>query len=88
MGALRSPGELTETFTAAGLAARPRRVPLGRKFKHITQVKRSIESIAQRGYAVGYNLKGDAWGMLTLPIPISIEPLRPGALTVHAPVAQ
>ncbi|MFK7958308.1 MAG: helix-turn-helix domain-containing protein [Lysobacterales bacterium] len=101
---LRLPGEVCEPFTTPGLAiatqlsdsevrklasmARRRRVPLGRKFKHISQVKRSIASVAQRGYATGYNMMGDGWGMLAWPIPISIEPLRPGALAVGAPVAQ
>lgn len=100
----RLPGEMAEPFSTPGLAiathytddevrklaaiARRRRVPLGRSFKHISQVKKGIESVRKSGFGIGYNMLGDGWGMLAWPIPISRSPLRPGCLAVGAPVAQ
>ncbi len=100
----RLPGELAEPYSTPGLAiatqyseseiqkltamARRRRVKLGRSFRHISQVKKDIERVSKRGFAMGFNMRGDGWGMLAWPIPVSLSPLRPGCLAVGAPVTE
>jgi DNA-binding IclR family transcriptional regulator len=96
------PGETAEPFSTPGLAvasqytgaqirqliamARRRRVPLGRKFQRISEIMRAVDQVSERGYAVGFNIRSDGWGILAWPIPITLEPLRLAALTVGAPV--
>lgn len=100
----RLPGELADLFSTPGLAisaqyddeeirrlatmARRHRVPLGRNFTHIAQVRKAVEQVTQRGYATGFNMRGDGWGMAAWPIPITISPARPGCLAVGAPVPE
>ncbi len=100
----RLPGELAEPFSTPGLAiatqlseievrksvttARRHHVPLGRGFKNISQVRKSIQRVVDRGFAAGFNMRGDGWGMLAWPIPISLTPLRPGCIAFGAPVSE
>jgi DNA-binding IclR family transcriptional regulator len=97
-----APGELQEPFSTPGLAiatfyhaqrvrtliaqARRRRVPLGRRFRLANDVNKAIEQVRRRGFAVGYNMKSDGWGMLAWPLVITKAPLRFGALAVGAPI--
>jgi IclR family acetate operon transcriptional repressor len=97
-----APGELQEPFSTPGLAlaanysaaevrtliaqARRRHVPLGRRFKRAKEINKAIDDVARRGYAVGYNMKFDGWGMLAWPITLTKSPLRFGALAVGSPV--
>ena len=97
-----APGETQELFTTPGLAiathyttaqvrtliaqARRRHVPLGRRFQRANEITKAIDDVVHRGYAVGYNMKSDGWGMLAWPLIITKTPLRFGALAVGSPV--
>jgi DNA-binding IclR family transcriptional regulator len=97
------PGELGVPFSTPGLAiasqcsreeiralvaqCRRRRVTLGRRFGSISEIERALREIRTRGFAAGYNLLADGWGMLAWPIPVTLTPLRFGALAIGAPVA-
>lgn len=97
-----APGELQESFTTPGLAiatfynaaqvraliaqARRRRIPLGRRFQRANEVTKAIEQVRRNGYAAGYNMKFDGWGILAWPLTITRSPLRFGALAIGSPV--
>lgn len=97
-----APGEIQEPFSTPGLAiathysagqlrlliaqARRRHVPLGRRFLRANEIKKAVEQVARRGYAVGYNIKQDGWGILSWPLVITTSPLRFGALALGSPV--
>ena len=90
-----APGEVQEPFTTPGLAiatfydaaqvraliahARRRHVPLGRRFQRVNEIAKAIEQVRQSGYATGYNMKSDGWGILAWPLTITKSPLRFGA---------
>ncbi len=98
-----APGELAMPFSTPGLAiasqhsqedmralvaqARRRHTPLGRRFGSVSEIEKALREVRTRGFAVGYNLNADGWGMLAWPIPVTLEPLRVGALALGAPVA-
>ena len=99
-----SPGELREPFSTPGLAiattysaaqlrrltslARRRNVSFGRNLRTMHDVTRAVETVKRRGYAVGFNLLADGWGLLTWPIPVTLSPRRFGALAVALPVSE
>jgi DNA-binding IclR family transcriptional regulator len=66
---------------------RRRRVALGRGFRSIGEIEKALREVRARGFAVGYNLREDGWGMLAWPVPVTVAPLRAGALAIGAPVA-
>jgi DNA-binding IclR family transcriptional regulator len=98
-----APGELAPPFSTPGLAiasqlpresvrtlvaqCRRRRVGLGRRFGSIGEIEKALREVRTRRFAAGYNLRADGWGMLAWPIPVSMAPLRIGALALGAPVA-
>jgi DNA-binding IclR family transcriptional regulator len=98
-----APGELAPPFSTPGLAiasqhlreqvrtlvaqCRRRHVALGRRFGGITEIEKALREVRTRGFAAGYNLRADGWGILAWPIPVSIAPVRVGALALGAPVA-
>jgi 2-polyprenyl-6-methoxyphenol hydroxylase-like FAD-dependent oxidoreductase/DNA-binding IclR family transcriptional regulator len=98
-----APGELAAPFSTPGLAiasqfsaervrdlvaqGRRRHAALGRQFRAVTEIEKALREVRNRGFAVGYNLRQDGWGMLAWPIPVTHTPLRIGALAVGAPVA-
>jgi DNA-binding IclR family transcriptional regulator len=98
-----APGELSPMFSTPGLAiasrytreevrtlvaqSRRRRVALGRRFSGITEIEKALRDVRTRGFAVGYNMLADGWGMLAWPISVTTAPLRIGALALGAPVA-
>lgn len=98
-----NPGELEMPLSTPGLAiasqyprdevralvaqCRRRRVPLGRRFGSISEIEKALREIRTRGFAAGYNLLADGWGMLSWPVPVTLSPLRIGALAIGAPVA-
>lgn len=100
----RLPGELADPFSTPGLAiapqysdeeirrliatARRHNVPLGRGFTHLTQIRNAVRRVRERGYLIGYNLRGDGWAMAAWPIPVTISPPRPGCLAVGALVPE
>ena len=100
----RLPGELADPFSTPGLAiapqysddeltrlvatARRHRVPLGRGFSHIAQIRNAVRQVASQGYLMRFNVLGDGWGMAAWPIPVTVEPLRPGCLAVGALVPE
>jgi DNA-binding IclR family transcriptional regulator len=83
-----APGEVQEPFTTPGLAiatfynvaqvrtlitqARRRHVPLGRRFQRANEITKEIEQVRRRGFAVGYNMKADGWGILAWPLTITL----------------
>ncbi len=85
-----APGELATPFSIPGLAiasqhsreevralisqARRRRVALGRRFSGITEIETVLRDVRTRGFAVGYNLRADGWGMLAWPIAVTRSP--------------
>ena len=97
-----APGEMQEPFTTPGLAiatfynaaqvralialARRRHVPLGRRFQRTSEITKAIEQVRRSGYAMGYNMKSDGWGILAWPLTITTSPLRFGALALGSPV--
>ncbi len=99
-----APGEMQEPFMTPGLAiatfyntaqvraliaqARRRRVPLGRRFQRANEITKAIEQVRRSGYAAGYNMKSDGWGILAWPLTITTSPLRFGALAIGSPVSQ
>ncbi|MFM8518080.1 MAG: helix-turn-helix domain-containing protein [Nevskiaceae bacterium] len=99
-----SPGELREPFSTPGLAiatsystlqlrqltalARRRNVPFGRNLRTMRDVTRAVEPVKRRGYAVGFNLVADGWGLMSWPIPVTLSPRRFGALAVALPVSE
>jgi DNA-binding IclR family transcriptional regulator len=96
-------GELANPFSTPGLAiasqytreevrtlaaqCRRRRVAFGARFGSVADVEKALTAVRARGYASGYNMRGDGWGMLAWPIPVTTSPLRFGALAIGAPVA-
>lgn len=98
-----APGELAMPFSTPGLAiasqyprdevralvaqCRRRRVTFGRRFSSISEIEKALREIRTRGFAAGYNLRADGWGILAWPIPVTLAPLRIGALAIGAPVA-
>lgn len=98
-----APGEMTVPFSTPGLAiasqysrdevralvaqCRRRRVTFGRRFNNISEIEKALREIRARGFVAGYNLRDDGWGVLAWPIPVTLSPLRVGALTIGAPVA-
>ncbi len=99
-----APGELAAMFSTPGLAiasqfsqeqvrtmvaqSRRRRVSLGRRFSGIAEIEKALREVRNRGFAAGYNIRADGWGMLAWPITVTPSPLRVGALALGAPVAQ
>lgn len=99
-----APGEIREPFSTPGLAlassqpqeeikrlfvqARRHRVPLGRRFRTLREVQGAIAQVVQRGYAEGFNLRSDGWGLLAWPIPLGGTPSRPSAIAVGLPVGE
>lgn len=99
-----APGEIREPFSTPGLAiaayysrdelrrmialARRRGVPLGRDFRNVREVVPAIAQIERRGYAVGFNLRLDGWGVMSWPIPITLAPRRAGSLALGLPVPE
>ncbi|MFO1426401.1 MAG: hypothetical protein U1F11_05400 [Steroidobacteraceae bacterium] len=59
----------------------------GRRFGSIAEIEKVLRDVRDRGYAAGYNLRSDGWGVLAWPIPVTIAPLRVGALAIGAQVA-
>ncbi len=98
-----APGELATPFSTPGLAiasqfspeqlrtlvaqSRRRRVSLGRRFSGIVEIEKALREVRTRGFAAGYNMRADGWGMLAWPISVTTAPLRVGALALGAPVA-
>jgi DNA-binding IclR family transcriptional regulator len=98
-----APGELATPLSTPGLAiasqytreevrtlvaqSRRRRVALGRRFSGIAEIEKALRDVRTRGFAVGYNMRADGFGMLAWPIAVSLAPLRIGALALGAPVA-
>lgn len=96
-------GELATPFSTPGLAiaaryrreqlralvtqCRRKQLELGRKYANIADVEQALREVRNRGFAAGYNLRGDGWAMLAWPLDITINPNRIGALAVGAPVA-
>lgn len=66
---------------------RRRRVPFGRRFSGIAEIEKMLRDIRTRGFAVGYNMRADGWGILAWPVAVTTSPLRIGALTIASPVA-
>jgi DNA-binding IclR family transcriptional regulator len=97
------PGEISEPFSTPGLAiasryspeqlrsmiaqCRRRHVDLGRRFRTLSDIQKALEETRRRGYAVGYNMKSDGWGILAWPILLTAKPLRLGAFALGAHVA-
>jgi DNA-binding IclR family transcriptional regulator len=97
------PGERALPFSTPGLAiasrdprdevralvaqCRRRRIGFGRRFGSVSEVERAVREVGSRGFAAGYNLRADGWGMLAWPLPVTTSPLRIGALAIGAPVA-
>ncbi|WP_446830039.1 helix-turn-helix domain-containing protein [Candidatus Foliamicus sp.] len=100
----RLPGELADPFSTPGLAiapqysdeelrklaamARRHKVPLGWGFSRIDQIRSAVKQVAKRGYLVRFNVRGDGWGMAAWPIPVTMDPPRPGCLAVGALVPE
>lgn len=99
-----APGEMREPFSTPGLAiathytrdelrrmialAKRRDVPLGRRFQNLREVASAVEQVVRRGYAVGFNLRLDGWGLMAWPIPITLAPHRVGSLAIGLPVSE
>jgi DNA-binding IclR family transcriptional regulator len=66
---------------------RRRRMPFGRRFTGIADIEKQLRDVRARGFAAGYNIRADGWGILAWPVVVSTSPLRLGALTIAAPVA-
>ena len=97
-----APGELAAPLSTPGIAitsqysreqirgmvaqCRRRGVAFGRRFGSISEIEKTLREVRSRGYAAGYNLRADGWGMLAWPIPVTVAPLRLGALAIGAPV--
>lgn len=102
--ASHAPGEMREPFSTPGLAlastyskdeigrllsaARRHRIPLGRHFRTLREVLVAVAQVAERGYAVGFNLRSDGWGALAWPVPLSRLPVRYGAMAMGLPVGE
>ena len=100
----RLPGELADPFSTPGLAiasqyndneirkliavARRHGVPLGRGFTHVSQIRKAVNQVANQGYLFGFNMRGDGWAMAAWPIPVTVNPPRPGCLAVGALVEE
>lgn len=76
-----------EQVRALVAQCRRRRLPFGRRFSGIAEIEKALRDVRTRGFAVGYNLKSDGWGILAWPIVVTAVPQRIGALTIAAPVA-
>jgi DNA-binding IclR family transcriptional regulator len=99
-----APGEIREPFSTPGLAiaatwsrdelrrvttlARRREVPFGRDFKNFREVTVAISQVTRVGYAVGFNLRLDGWGVIAWPVPITLTPRRFGAVAIGLPVSE
>jgi DNA-binding IclR family transcriptional regulator len=99
----KAAGEIATPFSTPGLAiasryrrdelrllitqCRRKQIELGRKYAHVTDIEQALRDVRNRGFAMGYNLRGDGWGMLAWPLDIVTNPLRIGALAIGAPVA-
>lgn len=97
-----APGELALPFSTPGLAiasqdtrddvralvaqCKRRGIAFGRRFAGAGEIEKSLRDVRSRGFVAGYNLRSDGWGMLAWPIPVTVEPLRVGALAIGAPV--
>ena len=66
---------------------RRRHLPFGRRFTGIAEIEKQLHEVRARGFAAGYNLRADGWGILAWPVAVSTSPRRIGALTIAAPVA-
>lgn len=98
-----APGEIATPFSTPGLAiasqysreqvrvlvaqCRRRRTAFGRRFSGIAEIEKTLRDIRTRGFAVGYNMRADGWGILAWPVAVTTSPLRIGALTIASPVA-
>lgn len=96
-------GEQSGPFSTPGLAiamsyterqvrelarhCRRRSESLGRNFHTVSDVLQSLRAYKLKGHVSGYNMVADGWAMLAWPLPITLEPLRIGALAVGAPAA-
>jgi DNA-binding IclR family transcriptional regulator len=96
-------GELREPFSTPGLAmattysrerlaqltraARRRGAQLGRRFRTMRDITSAVQQVTQRGYAVGFNLRSDGWGIIAWPVPMSADQERYGVIAVgmHVP---
>ncbi|MCU0758741.1 MAG: helix-turn-helix domain-containing protein [Steroidobacteraceae bacterium] len=76
-----------EQVRALVAQCRRRRAPFGRRFSGIADIEKTLRDVRQRGFAVGYNMRSDGWGILAWPVVVTAAPLRIGALTIGAPVA-
>ena len=76
-----------EQVRALVAQCRRRHAAFGRRFTGIADIEKQLRDIRARGFAVGYNMRGDGWGILAWPVMVSTSPLRIGALTIGAPVA-
>lgn len=97
-------GEIAGPFSTPGLAiasqmsreevralaaqCRRRHESFGPRFNTVAEVEKALAAVRSRGYASGYNLLGDGWGILGWPVQVTATPLRIGALCVAAPVGQ
>lgn len=97
-------GELREPFSTPGLAmattysreqlrqltqtARRRGVPLGRRFRTMRDITSAVQQVAQRGYAVGFNLRSDGWGIIAWPVPMSADQRLFGVIAVGMQVPE
>jgi IclR family transcriptional regulator, acetate operon repressor len=96
-------GELGPPFSTPGLAiasqlprdevraliahCKRKRISLGRRFADLKDVDKALRTVRSRGFASGYNLRADGWGILAFPITITRDPLRIGALVIGAHAA-
>lgn len=97
-------GELREPFSTPGLAmattysreqlsqltqaARRRGVRLGRRFRTMRDITSAVLQVSQRGYAVGFNLRSDGWGIIAWPVPMSADQQRYGVIAVGMQVPE
>jgi DNA-binding IclR family transcriptional regulator len=97
-------GEIASPFSTPGLAiasqmsrdevralaaqCRRRHESFGPRFSTVAEVEKALTTVRSRGYASGYNMLGDGWGILGWPVQVTASPLRIGALCVAAPVGQ
>jgi DNA-binding IclR family transcriptional regulator len=97
-------GELREPFSTPGLAmattysseqlrqltqvARRRGIPLGRRFRTMRDIKSAVRQVSERGYAVGFNMRADGFGMIAWPVPMRRDQQRFGVIAVGMLVSE
>ena len=96
------PGETASPFSTPGIAiafnytdaevrhlalqCRKHGETLGRDFSTVKDILRALRSHRVAGYVTGYNMRSDGWAMLAWPIPVTLKPMRFGAVSLGAPV--